>query len=179
MISRKYAKDFDVEYDQTPSGRLKARAVYKGKLYVFSDTDEKKRNTAVYFTILLAAAWIAFFMPLGVLSAAARTSYVILPHVCVFLPMIGMSAVVYDLWTAKPPLTREESDHISHRAPKSALFMTVFSGIAAAGLVIRLCAGQNVAIPGDLIFFVCEAVLLAASILLFMNRRRTATRETL
>jgi hypothetical protein len=27
MFSKKYVKDFDVEYDKTPSGRLKARAV--------------------------------------------------------------------------------------------------------------------------------------------------------
>jgi hypothetical protein len=96
-----------------------------------------------------------------------------------FLPMIGMSAVIYDLWTAKPPLSREKSDHISQRAPRAALFMVIFSGAAAAGLVIRLCSGQNLTIPGDLIFFVCEAVLLAASILLFIGRERTATREAL
>jgi archaellum biogenesis protein FlaJ (TadC family) len=178
MVSKKYIKDYEVEYETTPNGRLKARAVYKGKYFEFCDTDVKRIKTAAYFTMLTAAAWVAFFIPLTVISAAARTSYVIIPHACVFLTLISMSAVVYDLWTAKPPLTREKSDNLSQRAPRSALLMTVFAAAAAAGFIIRLCLGPAMLLPGDLVFALCELILLAASCLLFVGRGRTATRET-
>ena len=177
MVSKKYTQDFVVEYDKTPRGRLKARAVYKGKLYTFSDTEEKIRITAKCFAVLSATAWIVFLVPLFLLSAAARTSYVIIPHVCVFLPLLGMSAVTVDLWTVKPPLYREKSDHISQRTPKSALFMMLFSGAAALGLVIKLFLNPYIVMPGDLIFALCEAILLTASCLLFKSRGRTRTQE--
>jgi len=178
MIPRKYIKDFKIEYDETPDGRRKARAVYIGKYYTFSDTDVKVRKTAKYFVLLLFAAWIAFFVPLLFISAAARTSYVILPHVFCFFPLMGMSAVTMDLWTEKPPLTQEKRDHISRRAPKSALLMVLLSGAASVGFIIRLFVGPEVTLWGDLVFALCEAALLAASILLFAGRGRTATRET-
>lgn len=178
MISKKYAKDYKIEYDETPGGGLKAQAVYRGKYYIFNDTDKNIKKTALFFTALIAIAWIAFFIPLSVLSAAARTSFVIFPHACIFLPLFSMSAVIVDLWTAKPPFTREESDHISQRVPKSALLFMVLSGAAAAGFVINLFLNPDTMLPGDLLFGVCEAILLAASILLFISRGRTATRET-
>jgi hypothetical protein len=55
--------------------------------------------------------------------------------------------------------------------------MTVLSGIAAAGLLLRLVLDQAPALwPGDLIFGACEAVLLAASCLLLRAGKRTSTR---
>lgn len=178
MVSKKYAKDFEVVYDETPGGKLKARAVYTGRFYVFSDTAEGIKKTAALFTALSFTAWIAFVIPLLILSEAARTSYVIIPHACVFMPLLFMSVVAYDLWTAKQPFTREKSDHIAQRTPKSALFMTVFSAIGAAGFVLLLLTGADLMMPGDLIFGLCEAVILAVSILLLVSRRRTATQES-
>jgi hypothetical protein len=177
MLSKKYAKDYEVEYEKTPSGRLKARAVYKGRFYGFSDTGERLRKTAVYFAVLSAAAWTAFLVPLFILSSTARTSYVIIPHACLFLPLVSISSVTVSLWTAKPPLTREKSDHISRRAPKSTLFMVLFSGVASLGYLIRLFQSMNTMRLGDMIFGLCEAVLLTVSCLLFLARRRTDTRE--
>jgi hypothetical protein len=100
-----------------------------------------------------------------------------IPHACVFLPLISMSSVTADLWLKKPPFTRETSEHISQRAPKSALFMVLFSGVAAAGFLIRLISGQKLMLPGDLIFGLCEAAVLTASCLLFGARARAATKE--
>lgn len=177
MVSKKYVKDFEVEYDATPGGRLKARAVYKGKFYVFTETDEIIKKTAKLFAVLIAVAWAALLVPLLFVSSAARTSYVIFPHVCLFLPLLAMSAVTVDLWTAKPPLTREKSEHISQRAPKSAFFMLFFSGVAAIGFVVALFLKPDMMLPGDLVFGLCEIVMLAASSLLFVRRGRTATRE--
>ncbi|NLT13141.1 MAG: hypothetical protein GXY05_02225 [Clostridiales bacterium] len=176
MVTKKYAKDFTIKYEETPSGRLKARAVYTGRYYAFSDTDEKVGKTAKFFTLLLSVALIAFLVPLFIISTAARTSYVILPHALCFFPLVGMSAVTVDLWTEKPPLTREKRDHISQRAPISALLMVLFSGAATAGFITRLFVSPEM-LPGDLVFALCEAALLAASILLFAGRERTATRE--
>jgi hypothetical protein len=178
MISKKYAKDYEIVYDAAPDGRLKTEAVYKGKCFVFTDTAENVKKTAKYFTVLSAVVWIAFLAPLSVLSAAARTSYVIFPHACIFFPLLFISAVTIDLWTAKPPFNREKRDHISQRAPRYAFLSMVFSGAAAAGFVTSLFLNPDAMLPGDLLFGLCEAIVLAASILLFIIRGRTATRET-
>ena len=177
MLSKKYIKDYKIEYAKTPKGRLKARAVYKGNFYDFPVTGERLRKTAMHFAVLSAASWIAFLVPLFVLSSVARTPYVLIPHACLFLPLAGISSVTVSLWTAKPPLTREKSDHISRRAPKSALFMGVFSGMASLGYLIRLFQGMETMTLGDLIFGFCEAILLAASCLLFVARKWTETME--
>ena len=169
--------DYEIQYAKTSKGRLKARAVYKGGYYSFSVTDERLRKTAKLFAVLSAASWIMFLLPLFVLSRVARIPYVIIPHACLFLPLVGVSSVTVSLWTAKAPLTREKSDHISRRAPKSALFMLVFSGIAALGYLIQLFQGNETMTSGDFIFGFCEAILLAVSCMLFITRKRTETTE--
>ena len=151
MLTRKYVKDFKVEYDETPDGRLEARVTYTGRYYTFIDTAQKVRKTAKYFSLLLSAAWIAFVVPLLVMSAAARTSYVILPHVFCFFPLMGMTAVTVDLWTEKPPLKQEKRDHISRRAPISALLMVLLSGAASAGYIVRIFVGPEAMLWGDLV----------------------------
>lgn len=178
MFTRKYMKDYKIEYDETPEGRLKARAVYTGRYYTFIDTDEKVRKTAKYFALLLSVAWIAFLAPFFWISAAARTFYIVLPHVSCLLPMMGMSAATANLWTEKPPLTQEKRDRISRRAPISALLMVLLSCVASAGFIILLFVGPETMLWGDLAFALCDAALLAASILLYAGRGRTATRET-
>jgi hypothetical protein len=110
---------------------------------------------------------------------AARAFYVIFPHAIVFLPLLGMSSAVYGMWTVKPPFTREQNDSISHRAPTSALLMTLLSGLAAVGFLYRFIVYPDAMLfPGDLIFGVCEAILFTASFILFRVRKRMATRET-
>ena len=88
---------------------------------------------------------------------------------------MGMTAVTVDLWTEKPPLKQEKRDHISRRAPISALLMVLLSGAASAGYIVRIFVGPEAMLWGDLVYALCEAVLLAASILLFAGRGRTAT----
>ncbi len=93
-------------------------------------------------------------------------------------PLAGLTGATFGLWTEEGrPLRRKNRDRISLRAPRSALVMTVLSGIAAAGLLLRLVLDQAPALwPGDLIFGACEAVLLAASCLLLRAGKRTSTR---
>jgi hypothetical protein len=92
--------------------------------------------------------------------------------------MMGMSAATANLWTEKPPLTQEKRDRISRRAPISALLMVLLSCVASAGFIILLFVGPETMLWGDLAFALCDAALLAASILLYAGRGRTATRET-
>ncbi len=82
MQFNKYSKDFTVEYEKTPDGRRKARAVYKGGYYDFVDTASGVRRTAAYFTALCAAAWCAVLVPAAVSVRGGPAPLCARPHVC-------------------------------------------------------------------------------------------------
>lgn len=170
MISKKYASDYNIEYDENSGGKLKARAVYSGKYYAFKASDSEIKKAAILFSVLASISWLSFIIPLFVISSAAHSWFIIIPHACVFIPLIYLSAVAWDLWRVVPPLTREKSDHISFRAPKAALFAILFSGIATAGFPIHLALHDPLVFPGDFIFGLCEITLLINSIILFRKK---------
>jgi hypothetical protein len=179
MVSKKYLKDYTIEYAEKSNGRVISRAVYSGKYFKFVESLENIRKARMHFTLLVSAAWITYLFPFFFPSAATSTFYVVFPHAFVFLPLLGMSQVTFRLWTAKSQLTREQSDIISHRAPVSSLAMSILSGLALTCFIARLIADPaTMQLPGDLVFGLCEAVLATASWLLFSYRNQIATCES-
>lgn len=170
MISKKYASDYTIEYHENARGRLKARAVYCGKYYAFSASDPEIKRVSLLFSGLVLISWPAFILPLFVISSAAHSWYIIIPHACVFIPLVYLTVVVFDLWTAVPPFTREKSEHISFRAPKAALFAIIFSGIATAGFPIHIATREPFVFPGDIVFGLCAITILVSSIILFRKK---------
>ncbi len=176
MISKKYASDYNIEYTENSGGKMKARAVYSGKYYTFAASESEVKKAAIIFSVLSTVSWLAFIVPLFVISSAAHSWYIILPHACAFIPLIYISVVAWDLWRVTPPFTREKSDHISFRAPKAALFTILFSGIATAGFPLHLAIHNPLVFPGDLIFGLCEITLLINSIILFRKKDLIASK---
>lgn len=178
MVSKKYLNDYTIEYVEKPNGRIKSRAVYIGKLFTFAETIDSVRRTRKQFTLLSLAVWCLYILPFCFQSAATGTYYIVFPHAFIFIPALGMSQATFELWTAKAPLTREQSDIISSRAPASALAMLILSGVTLACFLLRLLISPGVMLfPGDFVFGVCEAFLVIASYLLFRRRNQVATCE--
>ena len=177
MVSRKYLNDYTIEYVEGRNGKLKARAVYKGKYFTFVEPGSIVKKTRNHMTLLLVLTWCAYIIPLLIDSSTAKTFYVIFPHTFVFIPMSGMSFVAYHLWTQKLPLTRQKSDFFSLKAPAFSFFMALLSGFALAGCIISSLTGKTKLFSGEIIFWLCETFLFTASCLLFGLRKQTATRE--
>jgi len=175
MISKKYANDYKIEYAENATGKLKAKAIYTGNYFTYIATGSKIKSAALLFSVLTAISWIAYILPLFVISNVAHSGYIIIPHVSLFIPLIYLSAVAVDLWMTKPPLTREQSDHISLRAPKATTFMILFSSIAVVGFPVYLAIHGSLFPPGDYLFFVCEVLILILSCLIFRKKDLIAT----
>lgn len=175
MISKKYANDYKIEYDENSTGKLKAKAIYTGSYYTYVATDSEIKRAALLFSVLTAVSWIAYILPLILISNVAHSGYIIIPHVSLFIPLIYLSAVVVDLWMSKPPLTREKSDHISLRAPKATTFMILFSSIATVGFPVYLATHRSLPSPGDYLFFGCEVSILFVSCYIFRKKDLIAT----
>lgn len=175
MIRNKYANDYVIDYEKNSRGKLRATVVYKGKYFQYVESAATVQRAKIMISVLVVISWISFLLPMFLTSAAAHTWYIILPHACVFIPLIYMTAVLWMLWMTRPPLTREQSDKIALREPKTAFLMMLFSGIASIGFLFRMTFFFILMIPGDLAFAICEFTLLFTSYLLFRNKELIAT----
>lgn len=178
MISKKYINDYTFEYSTASNGKLIQTAIYKGKYFQFAFSQAEVKSVTRMSAFLTFVCWVTYIVPLLPVSSASRSLYVIIPHACLFLPIIFLTFSVFALWTTKPPMTREKSDQITHSGPKSLLVIIIFSSLAISGLLFRFTDWSSLVFPGDIIFGICEIILLISSILLFRNKKFIATCES-
>lgn len=171
MVSRKYTKDYRVEYELDSSGKPRPKTVYTGAWYVPVSPADELRAGAKRALLLTAGGWAACLLPLFPPSLAGHTAYVIFPHAMLPLPLYYMSAAAYAMLRCPARLNRREADGISHRFPSAALWLLILSCAALLGFTVRAVTGAELLrFPGDALFAVCEAALAGISICLFRMR---------
>ena len=100
------------------------------------------------------------------------------PYVCCAIPLFSLTTAAFSLRTVRQPMKREVSDRFLLGLPRSALSMAILAAIAAAGFIYRLITDNVAVSTGDVIFGICAAVLIAASVIAYRNRRNAETRES-
>ena len=177
MAARKYLGDYIIEDQLDPkTGRLKSVAVYTGKWFAFThdgETMRRLRRRCYALTAVCAALFIA-----GLLTAApcCRTMYVILPYAVLEFPIFYAAAGCARLKRAEGAITREHRDKIANRLPTAALLILIFSGVSAAGCIVRAFITGMTA--RDVVFLLCAAAMAACGALLLAQRRLLVPQET-
>lgn len=136
MVSRKYTKDYRVEYEPGKGGRLRTTTVYVGDYYSFDSSNEKLARAKTVFIVcplLTLAAYIAAF---AMKTTAGHTLYASMPLAVSLFPLAFLLMGVFNLCILKPPFTREQSEKTSNRIIGSSLLLLVFTTVALAGDVV-------------------------------------------
>ncbi|MGN1148276.1 MAG: hypothetical protein ACI4TB_07625 [Lachnospiraceae bacterium] len=160
MLSSKYVKDYRMDTEMTKSGKVKRKMIYTGPLYRWELSEEVLKKLRLRYLLLCVAGWIIFIGSMLFYSNLSRIWYVILPYACLLLVFSFFSAAVYNLFTAKQPMSREVKDKTFDRLKGSSLVGMVFCAGAFAGEVAARIVFQEFGGWGDGLF-------MAATILLF------------
>lgn len=170
LQSRKYVDDYRLDNVLEPDGRLRTVSVYSGGWYGFVQKGAAlvRLKTVCAASALIAAA--SAFFALWRSVPVMRVWYVCLPAVFTLLPA-GMAVVsaAYIL-TAGEKVTREHRDKCTDRMKGASLGLVVLSALTLAGETVYLI--MNGASPGDIPTAVSTAVTLAASLILFLQKKR-------
>lgn len=170
MGYRKYAKDYEVEY-QPAEGRHRKKAVrtYVGPYFRFCAPAERIRRLRQFYLIGLLIQLVLILVPLLVNCRFARLWYVQLPGVLRSIPMAYALMALWRLWTAGSQVEREHCQNLTSRMAASCFFLTVFSVLSSAGCTAALL--KNRACAADYVVCVSEFLSFICSLLLFLNRK--------
>ena len=138
-MSRKYVKDYRLDYVETKSGGLKAVAVYRGVYYCLAVEDETLKRLRIK---LAAAAGLSLLFVVLMLFHTQLLDRdfrpVAIPLGACLLPTVLIAMSVYNLCTVQPPFTRAQRDRICNRLPISSLFQLIFGALCLGGLIAQL-----------------------------------------
>lgn len=170
MVTRRYTKDYQLEYQLNSRGRICSKAVYKGDWFAFDAPAQQLARTRRLYgaaTVLAAALWAA---ALCVPAAFGRVWYLMLPMAFGLIPVWLAVASLARLLTAGPKVTREHRDKTGGRFSGAGIGILVTGGIAVIGGLVRMAAAGAAA--WDIAFVVLAAGYAACGGVLFACRAR-------
>lgn len=177
MVRKKYADDFRLENVLDTNGKLKTKAVYRGKWYRFrSDSDVIGRMKRIYTALAIVSVLVLLAM-LFTTDTMGNFWYVVMPLACNLIPVFFVVIGCWRLLTARDRVTREHKDKIHDRLAPASLFQTVFALLGAAGGIasdIRLSSFTL----GRALFLLGGLVLAAAGLFMFLLRNNLLMEET-
>lgn len=174
MKSKKFIKDYRLKEDFLANGKIKTKAEYVGDLYFFSKNEEFLKKYKKFSKVIMPIMWLMFICALILTSNATKTTYVIVPFVIAAFPLIFLSEALLEFIRAKQPLTREKADKLINKLPICSFLIILFSGGALVAFVLKAVFSPffvEFFMFGDLIFIICNSVIVIAAILIFKNRK--------
>ena len=176
MISRKYTKDYKVEYVENSKGKLRAVATYCGEYYKFDSNDIELKKNKKKFILFSVVTFVTLMSSLCFNSLAAHTIYVSLPHVICLFPMSFQLISAYNLCVLKTPYTREQNDKTVNRQKGSSLIMMIFTTIAFSMQIVNwLINSSSMILPNDIIYTCLMAITTVFACLTFLLRNSFST----
>ena len=170
MGYREYAKDFEIEYVQRPGKkRPKALRIYVGPYFQLKASPEQARKLKRLYLVGLLACGAFLLIPMCLDCAFTRTWYIQVPAAAAWIPWLLAAGSVWNLWTAKSLMEREQADLIHDRMSSASLFLTGFFGISCIGCLVLMSAQSPAA--ADLLVSVSYIAGLLCSCLMFAKRK--------
>lgn len=178
MVTTKYTADYRLENVVDPrTGKLVTKAVYRGDWFSFEKPAALVRQRKVLITVLVGLAIAAFIGALLLTGINERNQnvkaieqyYVIIPFVGLMFPIFFMGTSTVRMWRATDKVTREHRDKINERFAAACIGAAILSGISVIGHIVSWAINGETA--SDLVFLGITAIILAASVLIFVFRK--------
>lgn len=169
MGYRKYAKDYEIEYENR-IGKRKPEAVriYVGPYFRFTASAEKVKKLKWVYLALAVVSAAALLVPMCMNCEATRTWYVQVPAAIAWIPWVLAACSVWRLWTAKDKVEREHYDMMYQRMSGSAAFVMIFGLISTIGSTVYFTK-DNAA--ENLIVLICYVVFLWCGSAMFVLKK--------
>lgn len=176
-MAKKYVKDYRRSDSWDAGGRLSSEYEYiGGSFYRLTDAPTAKRKSRL-LAGLCVLGWLCWLLPLLFNNGAMHLFYISYPFIFCALTLWMLSMAAYTALTAPDPMKHKQSDRLTGWLPGTALATAILSGIALIGLFIALIFHLGTLNAYDWLFGSCAAVLCAASITAFSQRRFFRTEE--
>lgn len=171
MSSKKYVKDYRLDYQLKPGGGLKGVPVYIGDYFTWK-SDESEIHCLKPRLAVLAGVSGAALIAMLCMTALLKGGFSLLaiPMAFALIPMFLLARAVWLLFTAKMPATRRTKDKISNMFPAGALFLMILTAAVAVGLIAQLIVlGYSLYL---LLYILISLLAAASAMLLFSFRNR-------
>lgn len=166
-----------MDTETTKTGKVKRKMIYTGPLYRWELPKEALKKLRVRFLLLCVAGWMIFIGSMLFYSNLSRIWYVILPYACLLLVFSFFSAAVYNLFTAKQPMSREVKDKTCDRLKGSSMVGMVFCAGAFAGEVAARVAFREFGGLGDNLFMAADILLFFILLFVFKEGKQLSVSE--
>lgn len=138
MLSSKYVKDYRMDTQTSASGKVKRKMVYVGPHYVWSAAESEMKTLRLRFSVLTMLGWILFIGSQLFYSNLSRVWYVVLPYEFFLIILLMWVGVLWNLFFAKQPMTRETRDKTCDRLKGASVAGIVCSLVTVAGIAVAV-----------------------------------------
>ena len=173
MGNKKYRSDYTLRYDADEKGRIKADAVYTGSRYRFAADEQTRLRSAKRTVLFVAAAWLAWLLPLLVKSAASHAFYIIFPQVGSGIALWYLTLGAAAFLRGGESLSRQQSEQLQNRLGGGCAVSMMLAAVSFVGCVVFLL--QNGAAAGDILFALGAAAQTVCCALAWREREAART----
>ena len=170
MGYREYAKDYKIEYEDVPGRkRLKARRVYIGPWYRFTEPPEKIRFLKWFYLIGMTIIAISLLIPMCMDCTYTRIWYIQVVAMAAWIPWVFAACATWRLWTAKEKVDREHRNLLCDRMSGATLFLMGLCLVSFLGCVYA--SAEQTMQFADWVVTACVMVAGVTGIALFSRRK--------
>ena len=176
MARNRYLKDYRIVETVDERGRIHSSYEYIGEDWFFradAKTLDRTKKRILGLTAVSLILWLCAMLPN---SQAMRTWYTSFPFAFLVLPLAMLLGQSWSLYRCKEPMEHRLADQLENLYPPRCLAAAILAGAVLLGQAVSLFRGLRMA-EGDLIFSLCDGVILASGLLLFRERKNLTTRK--
>lgn len=170
MNRDKYSEDYRLR-DDVVNGRPRQTAEYIGEYYRFQIPGVRRRSVAARLLAFCIVGIVACILPVSITNHLSAVIYAVIPHLLTAIPLWLLIASLMRIRFGKEPMIHEHADKAAKYFAIGAPSAVLTAGLAALGDVVWVVShfGDNTS-GGDLIFVICDIIMLLAGIYCLLNR---------
>lgn len=170
MNRDKYSGDYRL-CDNVVDGRIVQTAEYIGEYYRFQTQGERRRPIAARLLVFCIVGIFACILPVSITNRLSTVIYAIIPHLLTAIPLWLLMASLMRIRFGKEPMIHEHADKAVKYFAIGAPFAALTAGLAVLGDMVWMVShfGDNTS-GGDLVFVICDIIILIAGIYCLLNR---------
>ena len=174
-----YYQQYDIKEFTDARGKVRKEAVYKG-IYYALDCPEGTFGRAKWRNVLRALLISVVFFAVSFLldTPGMRQFYVILPFICVFLPLIFFWGDAYSMAEQKENrFTEKQRDALFGRAAVCSLWMGILAAVAAIGDIGYVCFAKDGKLVEEYLFILGSLLMAGLGFLFYYYKNSSKEAE--
>ncbi len=170
MNRDKYSGDYRLR-DNVVNGRLVQTAEYIGEYYRFRILSERRRPIAARLLAFCIVGILACILPVSITNHLSAVLYAVIPHLLTAIPLWLLIASLMRIRFGEEPMIHEHADKTVKYFAIGAPSAVLTAGLAVLGDMVWMVShfSDNTS-GGDLIFLICDTIILLAGIYCLLNR---------